>query len=63
MSPEDHDENRLFVDGVLREVAQPPLVIKEKIASRIKVISKLKPGEPTRTSPRCSSPRARPGGM
>lgn len=28
-------------DGVLREVAQPPLAIKEKIASRIKVISKL----------------------
>jgi type IV pilus assembly protein PilB len=28
-------------DGVLYEVAQPPLAIKEKIASRIKVISKL----------------------
>ncbi|MBB5191132.1 type IV pilus assembly protein PilB [Silvimonas terrae] len=28
-------------DGILREVAQPPLAIKEKIASRIKVISKL----------------------
>ncbi|TJZ73096.1 type IV-A pilus assembly ATPase PilB [Chitiniphilus eburneus] len=28
-------------DGVLREVAQPPLAIKEKLASRIKVISKL----------------------
>jgi len=28
-------------DGVLREVAQPPLAFKEKIASRIKVISKL----------------------
>ncbi|WP_028454293.1 type IV-A pilus assembly ATPase PilB [Chitinilyticum litopenaei] len=28
-------------DGVLREIAQPPLAIKEKIASRIKVISKL----------------------
>ncbi|CAN5421453.1 type IV-A pilus assembly ATPase PilB [soil metagenome] len=32
---------RLRVDGVLREVAQPPLAIKEKLASRIKVISKL----------------------
>lgn len=28
-------------DGILYEVAQPPLVIKDKIASRIKVISKL----------------------
>ncbi|GAA5783762.1 type 4 fimbrial assembly protein PilB [Chitiniphilus shinanonensis] len=28
-------------DGVLREIAQPPLAIKEKLASRIKVISKL----------------------
>ena len=28
-------------DGVLLEVAQPPLAIKEKLASRIKVISKL----------------------
>ncbi len=32
---------RFRVDGVLREVAQPPLAIKEKLASRIKVISKL----------------------
>jgi type IV pilus assembly protein PilB len=32
---------RLRVDGVLREIAQPPLAIKEKLASRIKVISKL----------------------
>lgn len=32
---------RLRVDGVLKEVAQPPLAIKEKLASRIKVISKL----------------------
>jgi type IV pilus assembly protein PilB len=32
---------RFRVDGVLREVNQPPLVIKEKIASRIKVISRL----------------------
>ncbi len=32
---------RFRVDGVLRDVAQPPLAIKEKLASRIKVISKL----------------------
>ena len=32
---------RLRIDGVLKEVAQPPIVIKEKLASRIKVISKL----------------------
>ena len=32
---------RFRVDGVLREVAQPPLIIKEKVASRIKVISRL----------------------
>jgi type IV pilus assembly protein PilB len=32
---------RYRVDGELREVAQPPLAIKEKLASRIKVISKL----------------------
>lgn len=32
---------RFRVDGVLRDMAQPPLSIKEKLASRIKVISKL----------------------
>ncbi|CAM8660301.1 PulE Type II secretory pathway, ATPase PulE/Tfp pilus assembly pathway, ATPase PilB [Oxalobacteraceae bacterium] len=32
---------RFRVDGVLREIAQPPLAIKEKLASRIKVISRL----------------------
>ena len=32
---------RFRVDGILREVAQPPLAIKDKLASRIKVISKL----------------------
>ncbi|NEX64415.1 type IV-A pilus assembly ATPase PilB [Noviherbaspirillum galbum] len=32
---------RFRVDGVLREIAQPPIAIKEKLASRIKVISKL----------------------
>ena len=32
---------RFRVDGMLREVATPPLAIKEKIASRIKVISRL----------------------
>jgi type IV pilus assembly protein PilB len=32
---------RYRVDGVLGEVAQPPLAIKDKVASRIKVISRL----------------------
>jgi type IV pilus assembly protein PilB len=32
---------RFRVDGELHEISQPPLVLKEKIASRIKVISKL----------------------
>ncbi|PTD96795.1 type IV-A pilus assembly ATPase PilB [Pseudothauera lacus] len=32
---------RVRTDGVLREVAQPPLVLREKIAARIKVISRL----------------------
>ena len=32
---------RYRIDGMLYDVAQPPLAIKEKIASRIKVISKL----------------------
>ena len=32
---------RYRVDGILREIAQPPLAIKDKIASRIKVISSL----------------------
>ena len=33
---------RIFrVDGELREIAQPPLAIKDKLVSRIKVISKL----------------------
>ena len=32
---------RFRIDGELREIAQPPLAIKEKIASRIKVISRL----------------------
>lgn len=32
---------RYRVDGVLREIAQPPLAIKEKLASRIKIISNL----------------------
>jgi type IV pilus assembly protein PilB len=32
---------RFRIDGELREVTQPPLVLKEKIASRLKVISKL----------------------
>ncbi len=32
---------RFRVDGELHEISQPPLVLKEKIASRIKVISRL----------------------
>jgi type IV pilus assembly protein PilB len=32
---------RCRVDGILYEVAQPPLAIKDKVVSRIKVISKL----------------------
>ena len=32
---------RFRIDGVLREIAQPPLAIKDKLASRIKVISRL----------------------
>jgi type IV pilus assembly protein PilB len=32
---------RFRVDGVLREISQPPIAIKEKLASRIKVISRL----------------------
>ena len=32
---------RMRVDGELREFAQPPLAIKDKLASRIKVISRL----------------------
>lgn len=32
---------RYRLDGVLREIAQPPLAIKDKLSSRIKVISKL----------------------
>jgi type IV pilus assembly protein PilB len=32
---------RYRVDGILNEIAQPPLAIKDKVASRIKVISRL----------------------
>ena len=32
---------RVRTDGILHEIAQPPLVLKEKIAARIKVISRL----------------------
>ncbi|MDY0011691.1 MAG: type IV-A pilus assembly ATPase PilB [Rhodocyclaceae bacterium] len=32
---------RVRTDGILREISQPPLVLKEKIAARIKVISRL----------------------
>ncbi|MFC5609677.1 type IV-A pilus assembly ATPase PilB [Variovorax soli] len=40
--PYEHNYRvRFRVDGELREVATPPVVIKEKLASRIKVISRL----------------------
>jgi type IV pilus assembly protein PilB len=32
---------RVRLDGVLREVAQPPLAIKERLSTRIKVVSRL----------------------
>ncbi|MGA2550782.1 MAG: type IV-A pilus assembly ATPase PilB [Burkholderiaceae bacterium] len=32
---------RFRVDGILREMAQPPIAIKDKLSSRIKVISRL----------------------
>ncbi|MCB6183641.1 type IV-A pilus assembly ATPase PilB [Leeia sp. TBRC 13508] len=32
---------RYRIDGILSEIGQPPLAIKEKVASRIKVISKM----------------------
>jgi type IV pilus assembly protein PilB len=32
---------RVRTDGVLREIAQPPLALKERIAARIKIISRL----------------------
>ena len=38
---EAHYRVRFRVDGELREVTQPPVAIKDKLASRIKVISKL----------------------
>jgi type IV pilus assembly protein PilB len=37
----EHYRVRFRVDGELREITQPPLAIKDKLASRIKVISKL----------------------
>jgi type IV pilus assembly protein PilB len=38
---ESHYRVRFRIDGELREVMQPPLGIKDKLASRIKVISRL----------------------
>jgi type IV pilus assembly protein PilB len=38
---EKHYRVRFRVDGELREISQPPVLLKEKIASRIKVISRL----------------------
>jgi type IV pilus assembly protein PilB len=38
---EHHYRVRFRIDGELREITQPPIAIKEKLASRIKVISRL----------------------
>jgi type IV pilus assembly protein PilB len=38
---EYHYRVRFRVDGELREITQPPIVIKDKLASRIKVISRM----------------------
>ena len=38
---EHHFRVRFRVDGELREIASPPIAIREKLASRIKVISRL----------------------
>jgi type IV pilus assembly protein PilB len=38
---EHHYRVRFRIDGELREIASPPVAIKEKLAARIKVISKL----------------------
>ncbi|WP_334154600.1 type IV-A pilus assembly ATPase PilB [Tepidimonas sp.] len=38
---EHHYRVRMRIDGQLREIATPPVAIKDKLASRIKVISKL----------------------
>ncbi|MEW6695004.1 MAG: type IV-A pilus assembly ATPase PilB [Pseudomonadota bacterium] len=38
---EHHYRVRFRIDGELREIASPPVAIKDKLASRIKVISKL----------------------
>ena len=38
---EHHYRVRFRVDGELREIASPPIVIKDKLASRIKVISRM----------------------
>ncbi|MCA1481568.1 ATPase, T2SS/T4P/T4SS family, partial [Bradyrhizobium sp. NBAIM08] len=38
---EYHYRVRFRVDGELREITQPPIAIKDKLSSRIKVISRL----------------------
>ena len=38
---EHHYRVRFRIDGELREITQPPIAIKDKLASRIKVISRL----------------------
>src|SRR4029079_9712129 len=37
----NYNRIRSGLDGILKEVAQPPLAIKDKMASRIKVIARL----------------------
>jgi type IV pilus assembly protein PilB len=38
---EYHYRVRFRIDGELREITQPPIAIKDKLASRIKVISRM----------------------
>jgi type IV pilus assembly protein PilB len=38
---EYHYRVRFRIDGELREITQPPVAIKDKLASRIKVISRM----------------------
>ena len=49
---------RYRLDGILSEVAQPPLVIKDKIASRIKVISQARHLREARAAGRPDEARA-----
>ena len=46
---EYHYRVRFRVDGELREITQPPIAIKDKLSSRIKVISRNSPSTRNRT--------------